>query len=134
MRSANSAASSIVLPIVAEIGGAFFGGVVMALVFGYAISLVLANANLGMGLLTAQAYAAIVGFGVGASSGAALAGRLFNQGGKLWPVMIVAVLAGVLNIVVMRIFLLGDPIVTLGISVLVMMLVTVVGYNLRRGL
>jgi hypothetical protein len=79
--------------ILAEIGGAIVGGVVVGAVLGVGSQLLLSVADLGMALLGVGVLATILGIGVGAGAGAALAGRLLGQAGSPW----LAVLGGVLG-------------------------------------
>ena len=76
--------------LLAQIGGALLGGVVVGGLCGVGASVLLAGAGLGMGLLVVAVFAAIVGFGAGAGAGVALVGRLLDRAGSPW----LAVLGG----------------------------------------
>ncbi|MBC8162527.1 MAG: hypothetical protein H7Z42_15055 [Roseiflexaceae bacterium] len=132
MRSANPSAFSPIVLLLAEVGGALLGGIILALLSALGISLLLADANLGMGLLTAQIYAGILGWGLGAGGGAALAGRLLGQRGNWLLAMIGPVVGGALVALLMRVFALGTLLTTLGIALALMVVIAVAGYNLRR--
>jgi hypothetical protein len=80
----------VIPAILAQIGGALLGGVVVGGLCGVGASVLLAGAGLGMGLLVAAVFAVIVGFGVGAGAGVALVGRLLGRAGSPW----LAVLGG----------------------------------------
>jgi hypothetical protein len=80
----------VIPAVLAQIGGALLGGVVVGGLCGVGASVLLAGAGLGMGLLVAAVFAAIVGFGVGAGAGVALVGRLLGRAGSPW----LAVLGG----------------------------------------
>jgi hypothetical protein len=119
--------------VLAEIGGALLGGVIVGAIAGWGAGALLSGAGLGMGLLTVMIYAVIVGFGVGAGAGAALAGRLLGQTGSPWLAVLGGALAGVvislaLRYLPLRIDLFSWPIVAAPLVVGC----AVVGYNLRR--
>lgn len=122
--------------LIAEIGGALLGGFILAVAFYFGLGLLLVGTpwgqQLGMGVLTLQVYAGILGFGIGAGGGTALAGRLLGQRGSVWLAMLAAMLGGALIAVVMRVFTPGGLFWTLGIAIIVAAVSAVVGYNLRR--
>jgi hypothetical protein len=127
------AAPSPVVVVLAEIGGALLGGVVVGAICGVGAGTLLSGAGLGMGLLTVMIYGVIVGFGVGAGAGAAVAGRLLGQVGSPWLAMLAGALVGaaaalVLRYADLRIDLFAWPVVAAPLAVAG----AVVGYNARR--
>ncbi len=122
--------------ILAEIGGALLGGLLLTVAFYFAVGLLLVGTpwgqQLGMGVLTLQIYAAIFGFGIGAGLGVTLAGRLLGQSGSLWLALAGAILGGGLVALVVRLLSLAGLFTTLGIAVLAAVALAVLGYNLRR--
>ena len=133
MRSSATAGPPSALAILAEFGGALLGGVLMALLLAVVVGLLLVPSDLGMGVLTLQVYAGIIGFALGGGVGAALVGRWMRQGGSLWLAMLGGLLSGALVAVGVR--ALSLPVAlppTLGIAALVALAGAVMGYNLRR--
>jgi hypothetical protein len=82
--ASSSSQTPLVLVVIAEIVGAVVGGVALASIGYFVPYLLLASANWGMGLLSLQVFAAIVGFGVGAGLGVTLAGRQLGRPGFPW--------------------------------------------------
>lgn len=119
--------------ILAEIGGAVVGGLVLA-VAGYFLAFVLfRGAGLGMGLLTVQIFGAVLGFGVGAGIGTAVVGRLLGQRGSWWIAVLASVGSGAAALLIMRLLNLGGLGGLLVVGVGVTLLAAVAGYNVRRG-
>lgn len=120
--------------IVAEIGGAIVGGVLMVPVFFLVVSLLFQGAGLGMGLLSLQVFAAVIGFGFGAGLGAAIAGRLLGQSGSWWLAALLGAVTGVLVILALRLFNLnsGGLFGIFWVGAPLALLAAVAGYNLRR--
>jgi hypothetical protein len=133
MQSPPASTTPSALAILAEIGGAIVGGAVLAALFYLGGGILFSGAGLGMGLLTVQILAAILGFGVGAAAGVALAGHLLGQRGSPWLALLGSVLVGVVMALALRygdfridLFLwpvVAAPLVIAG---------AVVGYNARR--
>jgi len=131
--SATSSGPPSALIILAGFGGALLGGVIMALLLAVVVGLLLVPSDLGMGVLTLQVYAGIIGFAVGGGVGAALVGRLLRQSGSIWLAMLIGLLSGALVAVGVRALSLPIALLpTLGIAALVALIGAVVGYNLRR--
>jgi len=123
------------LPVViGEVVGAVLGGGVLAIASYFVPYLLLAGADLGMGLLSLQVFAAIVGFGVGAGLGVALAGQLAGQPGRPWLAVVSALFTGGAVILVMRLLniTLGGLFGIAGVAAPLVILAAVVAYNLRR--
>lgn len=120
--------------LLAELGGAVVGGIVLAVLFALGLGLLMRGSELGMGVLTLQVFAGLFGLGLGAGGGAALAGRLFNQRGSAPVAMIAAVLAAIVAALVLRYVTMGGLFAVWGIggAALVIALAAVGGYNLRR--
>jgi hypothetical protein len=120
--------------IVAEIAGAVLGGILLAAVGYFLPFLLLRGANLGMGLVSIQVFAAILGFGVGAGLGVSVAGRLLGHRGHTWLAIIAPFLTGGAVILVVRLLninlggLLGIPALALPLA----LAAAVVAYHLRR--
>jgi hypothetical protein len=122
------------IPVVlAQIGGALLGGVVVGGLCGVGASVLLAGAGLGMGLLVAAIIAVIVGFGVGAGAGVALVGRLLGRTGSPWLAVLGGGLTGAgvtlaLRFLPIRLDLFLFPVVAAPLVVTG----AVIGYYLRR--
>ena len=125
---------SPVLIIIAEVVGAVVGGVILAILGYVVLNLLLAGANLGMVLLALQVFAAILGFGLGAGLGVALAGRLLGQHGQIWLAVAAAILTGGAVILVMRLLNLnlGGLIGIAGVAIPLVIGAAVLAYNLGR--
>jgi hypothetical protein len=123
--------------LLAEIGGAILGGIIVAPLAYFLVGFLFMGAGLGMGLLTVQFFGVIVGFGLGAGLGAGLVGNRMGQGGNIWIAMaagaIVGLLAGPGAVLLLQqiggmnvlggIFILGIPLT---------LIAAVAGYNVRR--
>lgn len=134
MGASAGAARPSVSAILAEIGGAVLGGVVLAPICGYALGWLLSGADLGMGLLSLMVFAGTVGFGAGAGAGAALAGRLLGQGGSLWLAVGGGAVSSVVVILALRLLRInvGGLLNIFWVAVPIVILAAVAGYNLRR--
>jgi hypothetical protein len=134
MASTGTTAFPSVPAILAEFGGAILGAVILAPLLYYAIGFAMIGSDLGMGVLALQIYAAILGATVGAGVGVALVGRLMRQGGSIWLAILLAVLGGSLTAILPRVV----PGIRLGLfetlfaALGVIVVMAVVGYNLRR--
>lgn len=133
MRSSPKATFPPLPAILAELGGAILGGLILAPVFYLAVGFAMLGSDLGMGVLSLQVFAAILGFGVGAGVGAALGGRLLGQRGSAWLAVLTSVLGGALVILAMRLLNVRGLFGILGVGLLVAPGLAIVGYNLRRG-
>lgn len=102
MTTANTAPSPILL-ILAEFAGAVLGGVLLRLLCVVGVALILANSNLGMGVLTVQVYGGIIGFALGTGLGAALGGRIVGRPGNWGLAVLASVITGILVAVIMRV-------------------------------
>jgi hypothetical protein len=133
MQSSPAPASPTAVAILAEVGGAIVGGIVLAALFYLGGFILFSGAGLGMGLLTVQIFAAILGVGVGAAVGAALAGRLFGQRGSPWLAVLGSVLVGVVAALALRYGNLRiDPFLWPVVAAPLVIAGAVVGYNARR--
>lgn len=134
MRSSSAAASPSIPAILAEVGGAILGGVVLTPVFGYGLGWLLSGRDLGMALLSLMVFAGTIGFGAGAGVGAALAGRLLGQRGSVWLAVSGGALSSVLVILALRLLRLnvGGLFGIFWVAVPIVILAAVGGYNLRR--
>jgi hypothetical protein len=121
------------LVILAEIGAAILGGLVLAPIFGYGAMFLFSGAGLGMGLLSVAVFAAVIGFGIGGGAGAAIAGRALGQRGSAWLAILSGGLSGVVVILFLRLLNInvGGLVGILVVGVLVVLAAAVVGYNLR---
>lgn len=124
------------ITFIAEFIAALLSGLIGAILLYILTGIILLNTtfgrNLGMGVLTLQIYAAVLGAAAGAGGGAALVGRMLGQRGNVWLAILGAFIAGVLVAVVMRVFMLGGLFITLSIAIGLVGVGAVVGYNLRR--
>jgi hypothetical protein len=120
--------------ILAEVGAAILGGLLLAPIFGYGSMYLFSGAGLGMGLLSVAVFAAVIGFGIGGGAGAAIAGRALKQRGSLWAAMISGGLSGVAVILFLQLLRInvGGLGGILVVGVLVVLAAAVVGYNLPR--
>jgi hypothetical protein len=118
--------------ILAEVGGAIVGGLVMAPLLALLVSPFFRG--MGMGLLSIQVFAAVAGFGIGAGVGAALAGRAMDQRGTWWLGSLLGVLTAAVVILVLRLLNInvGGLFGILYVGVPLTLAAAVVGYNLRR--
>ena len=133
MERATSAAPPSVGAVVAEIGGALLGGVVLGAVAGVGTMLLLSGAGLGMGLLAAAVFAGVLGFGGGAGVGAALVGRWLGQAGSPWLAVVGGVLAGAVALLALRYRPLGIDLFLFPVVAAPLVVAgAVAGYNLRR--
>lgn len=125
------------LGLMAQLGGALLGGLVLAPLLALGVSQVLVlmgvAQQLGMGLLSVQVFIAIIGFGAGAGFGAALAGRLLRQPGNMWLAVAGGAVTGVLVILAMRLLNVGGLGGILWVGLLLALAAAIGGYNLRRG-
>jgi hypothetical protein len=132
MQSTTSTVSPL-LAYLAEFMGAALGGFVLAVVLGYGTGVVLRSSDLGMGLLALMVYIGIIGFGVGAAAGTAIAGRLLNQSGSFWLALAGSLICSALVAIAPRVISLRLGLLqTLVVALVVALIAAVVGYNLRR--
>jgi hypothetical protein len=120
--------------ILAEVGGAILGGLVLAPILGYGTGFLFQGSGLGMGIVSLMVFAAVIGFGVGGGIGAALAGRAMGERGSLWLAVLLGGLSGVVSILVLRLLNInvGGLLGILGVGVPLVLAAAVLGYNLRR--
>jgi hypothetical protein len=121
--------------ILAEVGAAILGGLLLAPIFGYGAMFLFSGAGLGMGLLSVAVFAAVIGFGAGGGAGAAIAGRALCQRGSPWLAVLGGGLSGVIVILVLRLLNInvGGLFGIAGVGVPIVLAVAVLCYNLRRG-
>lgn len=132
MRSPATTGIPPVPALLAEAVGAIVCGMLLAIGFGIAAGYLFASIVPGMGLLAVQVFAALLGFGVGAGGGAAVGGRLLNQRGSWWLAVLLSVLGGAMVILILRLLNVGGLGGILGVGFPVVVLLAVLGYNLRR--
>lgn len=133
MNSSRSAGPPRALAILAEVGGALLGGIVLAIALYYVVWLLFRGAGLGMGLLSLQVFGAAIGFGAGAGAGAALAGRLHGQHGNPWLAIAAGAVTGVVVILAVRyLFVRAGLLGILWIGAPLTLTAAVLAYNVRR--
>ncbi len=137
MQSQSRSSSPSLLGVLAQLGGAIIGGLVLAPLLALGVSQVLVlmglAQQLGMGLLSVQVFMAIIGFGAGAGFGVALVGRLMRQPGNMWLAVAGGAATAALVILVMRLLNIGGLGGILWVGLLLALAAAVGGYNLRRG-
>jgi hypothetical protein len=128
------------LGIVAQVVGALVGGIAGAVVLFFLAWIIFDRANLGMGMLTVQAYAVMLGFGLGTGPGAALAGRLLRQPGNLGRATLFGLLGGLLGVLVLAGFVTGilripglrvDLFIMPAVIAALSVVAAIIGYNMR---
>ncbi len=122
--------------LTAQLAGSLLGGVLLAIAFYYLVGVALLGTGLGMGLLTLQVYAAIIGLALGAALGTALGSRMMQEPGHLGAAIGGAILFGLLVIILSRTVFVGQMgLLSLGLglaAVFATMIGAVVGFNLPR--
>ena len=122
--------------LVAEAIAGLALGAVMAVIAGIACARVLhwtgLDNQLGMGSLGVTLYAGLLGFGIGAAAGVAVAGRWLRQGGSFWLALAGALLGIILITLLALLELLSGFDVQLVITVIASLTLAVFGYNLHR--
>lgn len=134
--SAGTPAPRTPLILLAELGGAAAGVLVLAVLLYFGIGyLALALApGAGMGILVLQVYGVLLGATLGAAAGVWLVGRQFQQGGSIWLALLLAVGGAILTALLPRIGVVRLGIFeTLFVALAIITVAAVVGYNLRRG-
>lgn len=118
--------------LLAEIGGAIVGGIVMGAAFYFLTFFLFQGAGLGMGLLSLQVFGAVIGFGLGAGLGAALAGRLVGHPGNWWVAALAGTATAVIVILALRLFNIGGLGGILFAGIPLTLIAAVVGYQVGR--
>jgi hypothetical protein len=118
--------------ILAEVGGAIVGGLVIGAAFYFLAFFLFRGADLGMGLLAVQVFGIVLGFGVGAGLGAALAGRLVGQPGSWWMATLAGAATAVIVILILRLFNIGGLGGVLFAGVPLTLIAAVAGYQFGR--
>lgn len=131
MSSSTSTAPSVG-SLLAQLAGAIVGGALVAIAAYFAVGYALLPLELGMGLLSIQLFAVIIGFGAGAGLGAAAAGRITGRRGSWWAGTLAGALTGVIVILVMRLLNVGGLGALLGVGVSLVLIAALAGYNLVR--
>lgn len=133
--SADTPAPRTPLILLAELGGAAVGVLLLAvlLYFGAGWLLLALAPGAGMGILVLQIYAVLLGANFGAAAGVWLVGRQFRQGGNFWLALLFTVGGAILTALLPRLGVIRLGIFeTLYVALAIITVAAVAGYNLRR--